>query len=62
MGSGKANIFVLTADPIATFQSVKPLLPKASLLNVVRVAYREVHSDVFTVLWPERSTEAFVVA
>jgi hypothetical protein len=62
MGSGEANIFVLTADPIATFERAKPLLSEASLLNTVRAAYRDVRSDVFTVLWPERSTEAFVVA
>jgi hypothetical protein len=62
MGSGEVNIFVLTADPIATFERAKPLLSEASLLNVVRVAYREVRSEVFTVFWPECSTETFVVA
>lgn len=62
MGSGEANIFVLTADPVATFERAKALLSKASLLNKVRVAYREVHSEVFTIVWPERSAEAFVVA
>ena len=62
MGSGESNIFVLTADPTATFERAKPLLSKASLLDKVCVACREVHSDVFTVIWPERSTEAFVVA
>jgi hypothetical protein len=62
MGSGEANVYVLTADPVATFVQVKPLLSEASLLDKVRVACREVHSDAFTVVWPERSTEAFVVA
>ena len=62
MGSGEANIFVLTADPVATFERAKPLLSEASLLDKVCVACREVHSEVFTVIWPESSTEAFVVA
>ncbi|MFP5392047.1 MAG: ABC transporter [Gammaproteobacteria bacterium] len=62
MGSGEANIFVLTADPVATIERAKALLSKAALLDKVRVAYREVLSDVFTIVWPERSTEAFVVA
>jgi hypothetical protein len=62
MGSGEANIFVITPDPIAAFERIKPLLFETSLLNTVRAAYRDVRSDVFTVLWPERSTKAFVVA
>jgi len=61
-GSGEANIFVLTADPVATFERAKPLLSDASLLDEVGVAYRDVHSDVFTVIWPEGSARAFVVA
>lgn len=62
MGSGETNIFVLTADPVATFERAKPLLSLASLLDKVCVACREVHSDAFAVIWPEHSTEAFVVA
>jgi hypothetical protein len=62
LGSGEANIFVLTADPVATFERVKPLLSDESLLNKVGVAYRNVRSDVFTVIWPEGSAQTFVVA
>lgn len=62
MGSGEMNIFVLTAEPIATFERAKPLLSDASLLYNVAVAYRELGSDDFTVMWPKGSTEAFVVA
>jgi hypothetical protein len=62
MGSGEMNIFVLTADPVATFKRAKPLLSDASLLGKVGVAYRELRSDDFTVIWPESSTEYFVVA
>jgi hypothetical protein len=61
MGSGEINIFILTADPVATFERAKPLLSDASLLNKVVVAYRELLSDNFTVIWPEGPTEAFVI-
>ena len=62
VGSGEMNIFILTADPVATFERVKPLLSAASLLDKVSVAYRELRSDDFTVLWSTSSTGAFVVA
>lgn len=62
MGSGEMNIFILTADPVATFERAKPLLADASLLDNVHVAYRELRSDDFALLWPTGPTEAFVVA
>ena len=62
MGSGEINIFILTADPVATFERVKPLLSAASLLDKASAAYRELRSDDFTVLWSTSSTGAFVVA
>jgi len=62
MGSGEINIFILTADPVATFERAKPLLDDASLLDSVRVGYRELRSDDFAFLWPTGPTEAFVVA
>jgi hypothetical protein len=62
MGGGEMNIFILTADPVATFERLKPLLSAASLLNKVSVADRELGSDDFTFLWSTSSTGAFVVA
>lgn len=62
VGSGEMNIFILTADPVAMFERAKPLLSAASLLDKVSVAYRELRSDDFRVLWPTSSTGAFVVA
>ena len=61
VGSGETNIFILTADPVATFERAAPLLSNASLLDKVRVAYRELRFDDFTVLWPTSSTETFTV-
>jgi hypothetical protein len=62
VGSGEMNIFILTADPVATFERVKPLLSAASLLDKASVAYRELRSDDFTVLWSTSSTGTFGVA
>lgn len=62
MGSGEMNIFILTCDPVATFERAKPLLSAAFLLDKVSVAYRELLSDDFKLLWPTSSTVAFVVA
>jgi hypothetical protein len=62
MDTGEINIFVLTTDPVATFERAEPLLVSTSLLNKVVVAYREMSSDAFMVIWPKCSTEAFVIA
>ncbi|WP_075795017.1 hypothetical protein [Massilia putida] len=62
IGSGEMNVFVLTADPVATFERAKSLLSDASLLHKVGVAYRELRSEKYIVLWPGSSTEAFKIA
>jgi hypothetical protein len=62
VGNGEMNIFILTADPVATFERAKPLLSAASLLDKVSVAYRDLRSDDFVVLWPTSLTKAFVLA
>jgi len=62
IGSGEINIFILTADPVATFERAKPFLSDASLLHNVDSAYRDLRSDKYIVVWPESSTEAFKIA
>ena len=62
VGREDTNIFILTADPVATFERVKPLLSAVFLLDKVSVAYRALRSDDFTALWSTSSTGAFVVA
>lgn len=62
LGSSEANIFIFTSDPVATFEKAKPVLSAAMLLDEVSAAYRDANSDVFTVFWPERASETFVVA
>lgn len=61
IGRGEVNIFVLTSDPASTFERARKLLSALSLLNKVGIAYRELASDMYTVMWPERATEVFSV-
>ena len=60
-GSGEANIFVFTDHPADTFVQARLYLERTGCLAAVRVAYRDVAGEEFTVLWPEGSTEEFVV-
>jgi hypothetical protein len=62
IGTGEINVFVLTADPVATFERTKPLLTDESLLHKVSAAYRDLRSDKYVVVWPEGSTEDFTIA
>lgn len=62
LGSGEINIFVLTADPVATFERAKTLLAGASLLNKVGSAYRDFRSDRYIVIWPANSADVFTIA
>ena len=61
-GSGESNIFVLTDHPASTFEQARPSLERAGCLASVRVAYRDLAGEDYTVLWPEGSTEEFAVA
>jgi len=62
IGSGEINIFILTVDPVATFERAKPLLSAASILYKVVSAYRDLRCDKYIVVWPKNSTEAFTIA
>ena len=60
-GAGESNIFVFTDHPAGTFAQARLCLERAGCLAAVRVAYRDVAGEDFTVLWPEGSTEEFTV-
>ena len=54
--SGEANIFILTSQPIESFNLAKPLLQQKCLFSGgFRAAFRPVNSNSFTVVWPESS-------
>jgi hypothetical protein len=60
-GSGEANIFILTDNPTETFRRVKTILKEGELWERLRVAYREVAGDDYTVLWPKHLTTFKVI-
>ena len=60
-GSGEMNIFVLTDEPQAAFERVKALLGTEDFMPDLKVAYREIGTNVFTVLHPPGLTR-FAIA
>jgi hypothetical protein len=62
VGSGETNIFILTSDPVRTFQKAKPVLEQRKSLQEVTAAYRLVDGEDYTVIWPEGSQRKFVIA
>jgi hypothetical protein len=57
IGSGEMNIFVLTDEPILSFERIKEVLGKYHAWTDVRIAYREASGDMYTILWPAHLTE-----
>jgi hypothetical protein len=62
MGSGEANIFILTGDAKKTFRQLVPVLQRVGRLPQVTAAYRGTDEDRYHVLWPEDSSREFSVA
>lgn len=57
IGSGEINIFILTDSPINTFERLKQYLVSKELLNSVKVAYRDLNSDIYKILYPDTLKE-----
>jgi hypothetical protein len=53
-GSGELNIFVLTDDPMATFDLVQEVAEELRLQQQMRVAFRKarVEDENYVILWP----------
>jgi hypothetical protein len=62
MGSGEANIFIITSDAQQTFRELLPVLQNAGRLADVTAAYRQTDEDRYHILWPEDSQREFVIA
>ncbi len=56
-GSGEFNIFILTSDPQESFARLKAILGNKPVWAQARVAYRELHAEQYTTLWPANLTE-----
>jgi hypothetical protein len=61
-GSGEGNIFILTNSPEATLEAVLPVLKDLSRDRDATVAYRAVHGEGYTVLWPKGFNGEFSIA
>ena len=51
-GSGEINIFILTDHPTLAFERVKQVLGTKDFMPELKVAYREIGIDGFTILHP----------
>jgi hypothetical protein len=52
LGAGEINIFILTNTPEETFSTVINVIEKKISKEQYRVAYREIETDDYTILWP----------
>jgi len=52
IGSGEMNIFIFTNNPNEAFKLAKNTLSEKDL-NKIMVAFREINSDKYSVIWPE---------
>jgi hypothetical protein len=57
MGSGEANIFIHTDNPVLTYGKIRVALHTQLEWKDIKVAYRELSGDTYTVLWPEDYTD-----
>src|SRR5262249_51850819 len=51
-GSGETNIFILTNSPRAAFDRIKQLPSIRDVMSDLKVAYRKIGKDDFTILHP----------
>jgi hypothetical protein len=52
-GSGEVNIFVLAHEPAKLFERIKAILNDCGVWSDVRIAYRCVEGNDYTILWPK---------
>jgi hypothetical protein len=53
VGSDEVNIFIETNDPQRLYDEVTSLLGSHEAWSNIRLAYRSVEGDAYTVLWPK---------
>lgn len=54
IGSGEMNIFILTENPLDTFEQTKNVLMKKNqLMSHASIAYRRLDEEDYICLWPE---------
>jgi len=60
-GSGEMNIFILTDEPKIAFERVNQILGTKDFMPELKVAYREIGKDEFSILHPAGLTN-FAIA
>ncbi len=60
-GSGEMNIFILTDNPKSVFDRIRELLGTRDFMPDLKVAFRVIGKDEFTVLYPAGLTH-FTIA
>lgn len=53
MGSGEANIFIITENPKQAFEEIRQALQSETCWSDVRIAYREISGEEYVPLWPK---------
>jgi len=56
-GSGEFNIFILTDDPIESFDKAHRIVANQEIPNAMRSAYRQVEGEDYLILWPSSLKE-----
>jgi hypothetical protein len=51
-GAGEMNIFILADDPKTAFEQLREVLRASGFFLELKVAYREVGNDTFSILYP----------
>lgn len=51
-GSGEFNVFILTDDPTGAFERIRKVSTDECGQEQMRVAYREVGGETYSILWP----------
>jgi hypothetical protein len=58
-GSSEMNIFIHTDEPKKVFETIRPVVAKRKLLEVLVAAYPERTGEDYTVVWPIGFTKQF---
>ena len=60
-GSGEMNIFIITSNPIKTFDYLKPIIVNRDLMTILKAAYRKMEEQEFQIIWPAQLKEFRVI-
>ena len=61
MGADEANIFIRTSEPAGILPRCVAVAETAGLLPILSAAYRPVHGERYTRLWPSHDVSPFEI-